>query len=357
MLRPCATPSSAACSARRSGRGGGRAAPRRRTARARRRARRSADDPADRADRQDDRPLRPRRGRPAQVDARRDPSAAEPRRRRSRWRGRWSHSGRRTAASRAARGVVAALRLDRLLLIVRPRGRRAHLAQTSAPRERVLIVGSARAREQLAHSLASDPGAHLEVVGFLPLEDERRSAVDWGTRSRRKRTWASTTSRRSSRELDVHRVFLIPTTADNETMLDAVSRTTALGVKVSIVPRLFEVVGSSVEFDTVGGVTVLGVRRTGLSRSSRRSSAGWTCSARRSGCSCSPRSGRVVALAIKLDSPRARVLPPAARRTGRPDVLDDQVPQHGRRRRGAAGRARSRSTRPTACSSSATIHA
>jgi lipopolysaccharide/colanic/teichoic acid biosynthesis glycosyltransferase len=51
-------------------------------------------------------------------------------------------------------------------------------------------------------------------------------------------------------------------------MLDAVSQTTALGVKVSIVPRLFEVVGSAVEFDTVGGVTVLGVRQSGLSRSS-----------------------------------------------------------------------------------------
>jgi lipopolysaccharide/colanic/teichoic acid biosynthesis glycosyltransferase len=40
-------------------------------------------------------------------------------------------------------------------------------------------------------------------------------------------------------------------------------------VKVSIVPSLLEVVGSAVEFDSVGGVTVLGLRRPGLSRSSR----------------------------------------------------------------------------------------
>jgi hypothetical protein len=51
---------------------------------------------------------------------------------------------------------------------------------------------------------------------------------------------------------------MIPTSADNDMMLDAVRRTTALGVNVSIVPRLLEVVGSAVEFDTVGGVTVLG---------------------------------------------------------------------------------------------------
>ncbi len=143
------------------------------------------------------------------------------------------------------------------------------VAQLSAPPERVLIVGSARARNQLAHSLASDPGARITVVGFLPLEDERRAPADWGERSRRKRSLTFDDLSSVVREFDVNRVFLIPTSADNETMLDAVSRTTALGVKVSIVPRLFEVVGSAVEFDTVGGVTVLGVRQSGLSRSSK----------------------------------------------------------------------------------------
>jgi lipopolysaccharide/colanic/teichoic acid biosynthesis glycosyltransferase len=41
-------------------------------------------------------------------------------------------------------------------------------------------------------------------------------------------------------------------------------------VKVSILPRMLEVVGSSVEFDDIDGVTVLGVRRFGLGRSSER---------------------------------------------------------------------------------------
>ena len=39
-------------------------------------------------------------------------------------------------------------------------------------------------------------------------------------------------------------------------------------MKVSIVPRMFEVVGSAVEFDEFEGTTVLGVRRFGLTRSS-----------------------------------------------------------------------------------------
>ena len=144
------------------------------------------------------------------------------------------------------------------------------IGQLAAPPERALIVGSARARTQLAHSLSSDPGARVDVVGFLPLEDERRRASSsWGSQSRRRRRLTFDDLGAVVSELDVHRVFLIPTSADNDTMLEAVRRTTALGVNVSIVPRLLEVVGSAAEFDTVGGVTVLGVRRAGLTRSSR----------------------------------------------------------------------------------------
>ena len=187
-----------------------------------------------------------------------------------------------------------------LLIIARASARAA--AQLAAPAERVLIVGSSLARERLAHSLASDPGARVEIVGFLPLEDERRVRSNWGARSRRKRELRFDDLAGLLRELDVHRVFLIPTSADNETMLEALSRTTALGVKVSIVPRLFEVVGSAVEFDTVGGVTVLGVRRTGLSRSSLAVKRAMDIAGAGVGLLLLAPLGAVVALAIKLDS-------------------------------------------------------
>jgi exopolysaccharide biosynthesis polyprenyl glycosylphosphotransferase len=51
-------------------------------------------------------------------------------------------------------------------------------------------------------------------------------------------------------------------------MLNLVRTLKAVGVRVSVVPRLLEVVGSSVEFDDVHGVTVMGVRRFDLTRSS-----------------------------------------------------------------------------------------
>jgi exopolysaccharide biosynthesis polyprenyl glycosylphosphotransferase len=165
-------------------------------------------------------------------------------------------------------GVVALwVSVSGLLLLLRS-GARA-LAQAAAPRERALVIGPSTARAQLAQALGCDPSAHVEVAGFLPLHDERkREQPNWNGNCRRRRSVAFDDLERVVRDLAVTRVFLIPE-GDSEAALEAMRRTSKVGVKVSIVPRLFEVVGSAVEFDTVGGVTVLGVRRPGLSHSSR----------------------------------------------------------------------------------------
>jgi exopolysaccharide biosynthesis polyprenyl glycosylphosphotransferase len=109
-----------------------------------------------------------------------------------------------------------------------------------------------------------------EVVGYLPLEDERRAHLGWKGTDRRRRRVGLDDMPELVRQLDVHRVIIIPGEAAGDTLVDAVARAKASGVKVSILPRMFEVVGSSVEFDDIDGVTVLGVRRFGLGRSSER---------------------------------------------------------------------------------------
>ncbi len=175
--------------------------------------------------------------------------------------GRWSPSAAAVTVRSAAR-ALSTLWAATAALLIGARGSARMLAQLSAPAERTLIVGGSKARAMLAHSLMADPGAHVEVVGFLPLEDERRSHSDWGSRlapqARRlaRRTWS-----RSCAELRVDRVFLIPTSADSETMLAAVRRASAIGVKLSIVPRLFEVVG-------LGGRVRRGRRRDRAGRAS-----------------------------------------------------------------------------------------
>jgi exopolysaccharide biosynthesis polyprenyl glycosylphosphotransferase len=70
------------------------------------------------------------------------------------------------------------------------------------------------------------------------------------------------------RSHSVDRVIIAPNARDNDETLDTIRLVKALGVKVSVLPRLFEVVGSSVEFDDCDGITLLGVRRYGLSKSS-----------------------------------------------------------------------------------------
>ena len=71
-----------------------------------------------------------------------------------------------------------------------------------------------------------------------------------------------------ARTLNVHRAIVAPTSADGGEMLDLVRTLKAVGVRVSVLPRLLEVVGSSVEFDDLRGVTLMGVRRFEMSRSS-----------------------------------------------------------------------------------------
>jgi exopolysaccharide biosynthesis polyprenyl glycosylphosphotransferase len=186
------------------------------------------------------------------------------------------------------------------LVLARMLARR--LAELTAPIERVLIVGGAAARALLAGSLATDPAARVEVVGFLPLEDERKQEADWGGRSRRRRQRSFDDLASVVRELDVERVFLIPTHADGEMVLEAVRRTTSLGIKVSLVPRLFEVVGSAVTFDTVGGVTVLGIRQPGLSRGARAIKRLMDIAGSAIGLLVLAPLGAIIAIAIKLDS-------------------------------------------------------
>src|SRR4051794_39767486 len=152
-------------------------------------------------------------------------------------------------------------------VVLRFFGRR--LVRRVAPPERCLVVGRADERVRLAAKIAQTHST-IEIVGSLPLHEERIAGTD-----RRGEARAGQTDRRERdlhiQDLDmvveeraIDRVIIIPGVHEPDEMLDSIGRAKSLGVKVSIVPRLFEVVGSSVEFDDLEGLTVLGVRRFGL---------------------------------------------------------------------------------------------
>ena len=67
----------------------------------------------------------------------------------------------------------------------------------------------------------------------------------------------------------VERVIIAPLSTDHGDVLNLVRAAKSLGLNVSVMPRLLEVVGSTVVIDDVEGVPILSVRQFGLSRSSR----------------------------------------------------------------------------------------
>jgi exopolysaccharide biosynthesis polyprenyl glycosylphosphotransferase len=130
------------------------------------------------------------------------------------------------------------------------------LAGRIAPTERCMVIGdpedAARIRERLNAS-----AARATVVASLPLTGANFEAID---------TPASMSHVVS--ELRVHRIILAPSSLETGEVSELIRIAKAVGVRVSVLPRMFEVVGAAVAFDDVEGMTMLGVRRFGLARSS-----------------------------------------------------------------------------------------
>jgi exopolysaccharide biosynthesis polyprenyl glycosylphosphotransferase len=76
----------------------------------------------------------------------------------------------------------------------------------------------------------------------------------------------------------------------------------AVGVRVSVLPRILEVVGSAVEFDELHGVTLMGVRRFDLTRSSAAVKRAFDVIGASAALIAVAPLMALIALAIKLDS-------------------------------------------------------
>ncbi|HWH12646.1 MAG TPA: exopolysaccharide biosynthesis polyprenyl glycosylphosphotransferase [Solirubrobacteraceae bacterium] len=70
-------------------------------------------------------------------------------------------------------------------------------------------------------------------------------------------------------DLLVHRVVIEPNEASPQLTLDFVREANTTGIRISLLPRILEVVGSSIEVDDIDGLTLLGVRPFGLTRSAK----------------------------------------------------------------------------------------
>lgn len=139
------------------------------------------------------------------------------------------------------------------------------LARLALPPERCLVIGSAEAADWVRAKLAESPGISATVIGRIPGNSD--SGEGLGSSAVPPAELRDLAERLGT--LGVDRVILQPEGFDPDAVLHTVRVVKALGVRVSVLPRLFEVVGSSVEFDDLDGTILLGLRRYGLSRSSR----------------------------------------------------------------------------------------
>jgi exopolysaccharide biosynthesis polyprenyl glycosylphosphotransferase len=138
-----------------------------------------------------------------------------------------------------------------------------HLACALVEEERCVILGNADAAHWLSTKLERSRGARVHVAGRIPLNPDDTS------RNELPLLGSFESLERLLAEHRVDRALIAPGRGDaDHDLLNAIRIVKRLGVRVSVLPRLFEAVGSAYEFDDVEGATLLGVRRHGLSRSS-----------------------------------------------------------------------------------------
>jgi exopolysaccharide biosynthesis polyprenyl glycosylphosphotransferase len=130
-----------------------------------------------------------------------------------------------------------------------------------APLERCLIVGDPADTARIVGKLESAPGVNAVVVGRAALSFD---GGQWQARDDHDAPIEGWDLADTILAADVERVIIAPDSHDQEEILHAIRLIKALGIKVSVLPRLLEVVGSSSTFEDVDGITLLGVRQYGV---------------------------------------------------------------------------------------------
>jgi exopolysaccharide biosynthesis polyprenyl glycosylphosphotransferase len=189
---------------------------------------------------------------------------------------------------------LAELWLGSLALVIAGRIAVRWLVGRILPPERCLVIGELERAHRIRVRLTSSR-ARAIVVASLPLGVDD---IEYLERSDELRELIA----RLVAELDVHRLLIAPSDADGTDMVGIVRVAKMVGVRVSVLPRMFEVVGSSVEFDDVDGMTMLGIRRFGLSQSSRLLKRSFDLATTTLGVLVISPLMAAIALAIKLDS-------------------------------------------------------
>lgn len=142
------------------------------------------------------------------------------------------------------------------VVLVRRSARR--LANRKLPRERCVFIGDTGSFKRLRtiferHQLPADLTFRVPIERTIPQDGSEVSAKVLEVIA----------------EASAHRLIIGPHGMSNADTFELLEAARYAGTRVSLLPDMLEVVGSSVDFDDLYGVTLLGVRHTNLSRSSK----------------------------------------------------------------------------------------
>src|SRR4051794_2693627 len=133
------------------------------------------------------------------------------------------------------------------------------LARALTPPERIMVVGEPDACAHVEAKLNGNRRVAADVVVELPHRPRRDDEVEW--------TAELVADVVADHAID--RMIIAPWSTENNEVVELVRAAKGIGLNVSVLPGLFEAVGSHVQFDELDGMTVLAVPRFDLTRSSR----------------------------------------------------------------------------------------
>ena len=167
------------------------------------------------------------------------------------------------------------------------RGAARAIAKRATAVERCLLVGSSMIENRLKSKFAETE--HIDLVGLISVDAAARD---------------SGALLRAASKHRAHRVVIaLSDHADPELTMDVLRGAAASGLRVSLLPSSIGAVGSSVAFDDLGGIPLLGVPKFGLSRSSRAIKRAFDLAGASFALLLAAPLMAVIALAIRLKSP------------------------------------------------------
>jgi exopolysaccharide biosynthesis polyprenyl glycosylphosphotransferase len=128
--------------------------------------------------------------------------------------------------------------------------------------ERVMVLGDAATTALVRRKLSTSPALNATVVGRVGDPDDQSDRPD-------KLLGPLEELPALIERHGIERVVVAPMQEGGGDVVDIIRLATACGVRVEVLPRMLEVIGTSVVFDDLGGQVLLGVRGFGLSPSSR----------------------------------------------------------------------------------------